>query len=343
MSKLYCGIDLHSNNSVVVLLDETDKVIYQKRLANDLSLILKELSRHYEEIVGIVVESTYNWYWLVDGLQAEGYKVHLANTTAIKQYSGLKYTDDKADAIWLAKLLRLGILEEGYIYPKEQRGLRELLRRRLLLVQQRTGCMLGIQAIVTRYENVKFTGSKLKACQQEEEQEKLLGHIQDKHVQTAVRLELKVLNCVMEQIAELERHIFSEMKGREDYQRLKAAPGIGPILSTTILLETGDIKRFASAGNYSSYCRCVDSKRISNAKKKGENNRKNGNVYLGWAFVEAANFAIRFYEPVKRYYQRKLAKTNRIVAIKTIANKLSKACFFMLRDGAVFDMQKLFG
>ena len=342
MSKLYCGIDLHSNNSVVVVSDETDKVVYQKRLSNDLSLILKELSKYQEGIVGVVVESTYNWYWLVDGLQKENYKVHLANTTAIKQYSGLKYTDDKADAAWLAKLLRLGILEEGYIYPKEQRGLRELLRRRLLLVQQRTACALGIQSMLARYENIKFTASKLKDCQNKEEQEKLLKHLTDKHVQTAVRLELNVLNCVIRQVEELERHIFAEMKGNEGYQRLKTAPGIGPILSTTILLETGDIKRFASAGNYSSYCRCVESKRISNAKKKGENNRKNGNVYLGWAFVEAANFAIRFYEPVKRYYQRKLGKTNRVVAIKTIANKLSKACYFMLRDGVAFDMQKLF-
>ena len=110
----------------------------------------------------------------------------------------------------------------------------------------------------------------------------------------------------------------------------------------TILLETGEITRFNSPGNFSSYCRCVESKRISNSKKKGENNKKNGNAYLGWAFVEAANYAIRFSDPIKKYYQRKLGKTNRVVAIKTIANKLSKACYFMLRDKVEFDMKKLF-
>src|SRR5260221_3770114 len=120
--KLYCGIDLHSNNSYIVLSDEDGKTVYQKRLSNDIALILKELSTYREKIAGIVVESTYNWYWLVDGLQAEGYQVHLANTTAIQQYSGLKYTDDKSDAVWLAQLLRLGLLSEGYIYPKEERG-----------------------------------------------------------------------------------------------------------------------------------------------------------------------------------------------------------------------------
>lgn len=87
--KLYGGIDLHSNNSYLVLLDETDKIVYQKRLPNDLEYLLKELARYQPFIESMVVESTYNWYWLVDGLQAAGYKVHLANTTAIEQYGSV--------------------------------------------------------------------------------------------------------------------------------------------------------------------------------------------------------------------------------------------------------------
>lgn len=136
------------------------------------------------------------------------------------------------------------------------------------------------------------------------------------------------------------------MKDSSIYKLVKTLPGVGPILAMTILLETGEIKRFENPGNYSSYCYCVESKRISNAKKKGENNRKNGNAYLGWAYVEAANFAIRYHEPIKRFYQRKLSKTKRVVAlktIKTIANKLSKACYFILRDGVEFEMNKGFG
>jgi len=126
--KLYGGIDLHANNSYVVLLDEQDGVVYQKRLPNDLKVILREISCYQSEIEGLAVESTYNWYWLVDGLMEAGYHLHLVNTSAVKQYEGLKYTDDEYDARWLAHLLRLGILPEGYIYPKEGRGLRDLLR-----------------------------------------------------------------------------------------------------------------------------------------------------------------------------------------------------------------------
>ena len=339
--KLYCGIDLHSNNSYVVLLDETDKIVYKKRLANDLETILRELSPYREEIFGVVVESTYNWYWLGDGLKTAGYRVHLANTTAIQQYSGLKHTDDKDDAIWLAKMLRLGLLAEGYIYPKEVRGVRELLRRRIILVRQQTMCLLGIQGMITRYENVCLSGEKIKRLANDEE--KILCYLKDEHVRIATQSQLKILRCIMEQIAILEKSILTKIKHDPAFNLIKTIPGIGAILGMTILLETGEIKRFEQAGNYSSYCRCVESKRISNAKKKGENNRKNGNIYLGWAFIEASNAAIQHYPEIKKYYQRKLNKTMRVVALKTIANKLSKATYFILRDGVQFDMKKLFG
>ena len=119
--------------------------------------------------------------------------------------------------------------------------------------------------------------------------------------------------------------------------------GIGDILGWTILLETGDLARFAKVGHYASYCRCVQSKRVSNGKKKGENNRKNGNKYLAWAFVEAANFAVRYNDRIQRFYQRKKAKTNGAVAIKAVAHKLARASYCVMRDQAAFDLQRAFG
>src|SRR3970282_2463886 len=143
--KLYGAIDLHSTNNVTVVINEQDQVVYQKRLPNDLSLIAQQLSSYRASLQGIVVESTYNWYWLVDGLMEKGYKVHLANTAAIQQYEGLKYTDDDSDARWLAHLLRLGVLPEGYIYPRAERPVRDLVRKRSQLVCQRTTNLLRIQ------------------------------------------------------------------------------------------------------------------------------------------------------------------------------------------------------
>ena len=159
---IYVGIDLHSHNSVLALIDEQAQVIYEKRLNNDVSLILNTLSPYQSAIIGIVIESTYNWYWLVDALEASGYKVHLAHPVAMVQYSGLKYTDDYSDARWLAEQLKLNILATGYIYPQAQRGLRELVRKRMKLVQQRTQSLLSLQAHITRYSGTRLSATKLK-------------------------------------------------------------------------------------------------------------------------------------------------------------------------------------
>ena len=110
MKGLYAGSDLHGNNNLLGLIDGQGKRVFNKKLPNDPQLIREVLEPFKEEVVGIVVESTYNWYWMVDALMGEGYKVHLANPAAIQQYSGLKHADDKHDAFWLAEMLRLGIL-----------------------------------------------------------------------------------------------------------------------------------------------------------------------------------------------------------------------------------------
>ena len=154
--KLYGGMDLHSTNVVTQLIDEQDKVIYRKKQDCDLDQILKGLEAFKNDIEGLAVESTYNWYWLVDGLQKAGYLVRLVNTVAVKQYEGLKYTDDDSDAFWLAHLLRLGILPTGYIYPKQSRAVRDLLRKRGQLVHQRTAHVLSIENLYARN-----TGSRL--------------------------------------------------------------------------------------------------------------------------------------------------------------------------------------
>jgi transposase len=142
---------------------------------------------------------------------------------------------------------------------------------------------------------------------------------------------------------DIEKKVKSQVKMREEFLMLLTIPGIGNILGLTISLEVGDIGRFPAAGDYSSYCRCVESKRVSNGKKKGENNKKNGNKYLAWAYVEAANFARRYCVKAQSFYQSKEAKTKPVVAIKALSNKLSKASYYIMRDQVAFDEEKLFG
>ena len=273
--KLYGGIDLHSTNNYMVLIDETGQINYKKRLPNDLSCILNELDQ-FEGIDSLVVESTYNWYWLGDGLMDKGFKVKLANPNAIKQYDGIKHTNDKTDARWLAELNRLGILNEGYIYPKESRSIRDLLRKRSQLVQHRTTHILSIQTIIERNTAIRLTGNQIKKLTEEQ----LRGHLKELNIFLAAKSNLIIAKTTDEQISEVEKVVYNKIKLTPEYKKLLNVPGIGKILSLTIMLETGEISRFSQVGNYSSYCKLVDSERKSNGKKKGENNRKNGNKYL---------------------------------------------------------------
>jgi len=160
--KVYAGIDLHSSNNYIGIINEKDERLYQKRLPNQMEYVLSALEPFKKDMEGVVVESTYNWYWLVDGLQEEGYKIHLANPSAIQQYEGLKHTDDKWDSFWLAHMRRLGILPEGYIYPKEERHVRDALRRRLLFVRHRTSHILSLQSSITRSLGYNMSAREIK-------------------------------------------------------------------------------------------------------------------------------------------------------------------------------------
>ena len=336
--KLYGGIDLHANNSVVAILDEQDHKVYQKRLRNDLAEVLAQLAPYQPELQGLVVESTYNWYWLVDGLMEAGYQVHLANTAAIQQYSGLKYTDDQTDARWLAHMLRIGVLKEGYIYPKAERAVRDLLRKRSQLVRQKTANLLSIQNLVTRNTGTALSGNRIKHLTPDE----VAVLLPNAELALAVQSSLAVMQCLEEQIGQIERVVTRQVKLKPAFQPLLTVSGIGQTLGLTIMLETGEIGRFASVGHFASYCRCVASKRVSNGKRKGQGNPKNGNKYLAWAFIEAAHFAIRFNPQIRRFYQRKQANTKEIVALKAVAHKLARACSYILRDQVPFAVDKAF-
>jgi transposase len=335
---LYCGIDLHSNNSVVAILDENDNTIYEKRLPNDLAIIIGVLRTYQAELAGCVVESTYNWYWLVDGLMDAGFQVHLAHTGAMPQYAGLKYSNDFSDARQLAHLLRLGILPTGYIYPKAERALRDLLRRRLLLVRQKTLHHMSLQSLIARHSGVRLSANALKKL----ESDQLVTYLQAP-ILLGGQITHQARRWLDEAITQIERELHKQLTPREDYRLLQSIPGVGPALGSTIALETGTIQRFASPGHYTSYARCVKSEKLSNGKYKGQGNKKNGNKYLAWAFMEAAHYGAIWSPQIKRYYQRKQAKSHILVAKKAVANKLARACYHMLKRQEAFDVTRAFG
>lgn len=335
--ELYAGADLHGNNVFLSVCDREGTEVFRRRVKTTLDAVNAALDPYWPQIQAMGVESTFNWYWLVDGLREQSRDVKLGNPAKMKQYKGLKSTDDASDARRLAELIRLDIFPDSYIYPKEVRSVRDALRRRQLFVRRRTQVLLSLGSLLERY-GLEAPGSR--ALQQWTQADVEATGL-DPFVQLQLRTLLEAVDCSDRLARQIEEAVLEFVQPNESFERVQALPGIGKALGMTIVLESGDFARFPNAGCYASYCRAVKSERSSNNRKKGENNRRNGNPYLAWAFIEAASFAPRFYPAIQSWYDRKKKKSHTIAAKKAMASKLSKAVWHVMH-GEDFEMAMMF-
>jgi transposase len=286
-NELYCGADLHGNNVFLTLCDGTGQRVMERRVKANLAAVNTALKPYGDRVKQVAVESTYNWYWFVDGLRSQG---------------------------------------------------RDALRRRMLIVGQRTQSLLSLESLFARHGLACPGADELKQWTEVEGEALSL----DRFTRLQVESLLGVLRQQDQVARRIEETVRQAVKPKAEYTRIQQVPGIGPVPGLVVVLESGEFGRFASAGDYASYCRTVKSERRSNGKKKGENNRKNGNPYLGWAFAEAAVYAIGFYPRMAAWYERKKRRRNVPVAMKALACKLAKAAWHVMR-GREFDEALLFG
>jgi transposase len=338
MDKLIAGIDLHGNNLVIGVINQDGKRLLHRKLDCDLEQVMDFLKPLKSQLQSMAVESTFNWYWLVDGLRARGYSIDLANPAQIEQYGGIKHADDKHDAFHLAELQRLNILPKAHIYDAQLRPVRDLLRRRTNLVHDRTGLFLSFKSLYARTTGQTMPLNQLKSLEPKEAK----GLYEHPANQLIAQVQLEHIEALDKSISRIEKAVLACARELPLYEKLLTLPGVGKILGMTITMEVGDIKRFKTDGDFASYCRAVDSRRLSNGKQKGQNNQKCGNRYLSWAFVEAANFAKRYDENCRRWYDRKKARTGTVVATKALACKLAKAAWHVMARATDYDERRMF-
>jgi transposase len=283
----FIGMDVHSNNTMAAIVDENLKRIHHKRLSNNLETILDFLDPFRENIENISVEATFNWYWLVDGLMDHQYTVFLANPGKLYSKNEAKCTDDKYDAYYLAIRSAEKKLPKGYIYPKEQRSIRDLLRTRTFLKKQRTSFINRVKFLIQNNIAEDCPTAIIKKLQTKEIQEKF----SNSNVQMSVQVSIDIINHFTSKIHEIEKCICSQLVSSPMLNRLQSVTGIGTIIALTILLETGEISRFENSGNYSSYCRCSPAQKTSNNKTKGSKNKKNGTHISHGLLVKPLSFS----------------------------------------------------
>ena len=170
--------------------------------------------------------------------------LHLANPAAMKQYEGIKHTDDQHDAFFLAQMLILGILPQGYIYPKEDRPVRDLARKRLFLVRHKTSHILSLQSLIARCCGQRVSANEIRKFTVDDLQQLL----EQEYIVLSAQANLDTIVFLKQQILQLEKAIKNKVKLSKSFQQLMTVPGIGLILAMTIMLEVGDIGRFPQVG-----------------------------------------------------------------------------------------------
>ena len=333
----YCGIDLHARTMYLCILNQAGAIVLHRNMKADPDSLLSAIAPFRDQIV-VTVECIFTWYWLADLCAREGITFVLGHALYMKAIHGGKAKNDKIDAHKIAVLLRGGMLPQAYVYPADMRSTRDLLRRRMHLMHQRSQLLAHIQNTNSQY-NLPEIGKKIAY---KSNREGVAERFADVSVRSSITFDLRRIDFYDGLLNEVELEILRHAKlhNPNTLHLLDSVPGVGKILSLVLLYEIHDICRFPRVQDFVSYCRLVKPKKESAGKTYGFIGAKIGNAHLKWAFSEAAVLFLRN-NPQGQAYVARLEKTHsKGKALTILAHKLARAVYYMLRRNEAFEMKR---
>ena len=300
-------------------------------------VFLRAIKPYREDIV-VSAECMFSWYWLADLCAEENIPFILGHALYMRAIHGGKSKNDKIDSKKIAALLRGDLIPMAYVYPKEMRATRDLMRRRNHFMRKRAELFAHTKNTASQY-NLQVTLGKIS---RPKFREGILDHFKDPAVKLSIAANLEMIATYDKVLAGLEWEILKSAKHHDplSYALLKTVPGIGKIIALNLLYEIDDISRFPKVQNFASYCRLVKCAKESNGKKYGSSGKKIGNAHLRWAFSEAAQLFLRGNEAGQRYHQKLTNKHGKGKALSILAHKIGRAVYFMLKNKQAFNMDK---
>jgi transposase len=335
--KHYCGIDLHARSLYVCILNQEGKTIRHKECPADPDRLFKLIEPYLEDLI-LGVECMHCWYWVADFCEEKKIKFILGHALYMRAIHGGKAKNDRIDSLKIAKLMRGGNFPMAYVYPREMRPTRDLMRRRTNLVRHGANLKAHVANTTSQY-NLPPNQVNLKNVSAREQ---LRHTFDDKSVQQMIDLDMAVLECYHQELSKTEWYLEQQAKKHRPVylSLLKTIPGIGRILALTILYEIGEIERFESVQQFASYSRLVKCKAESAGKSYGTQGAKIGNGHLKWAFSEAAALYLRGNDKAQRHLARLQKRMSKAKALSALAHKLGRATYFMLKNKTVFDEKR---
>jgi transposase len=337
--QFYCGVDLHARTLYLCILDKSGEIRFHRNVKARPDRFLQALKPYREDVV-VGAECMFTWYWLADLCRKENIEFALGHALYMRAIHGGKTKNDHIDSEKIARMLRGGMFPISYVYPKEMRATRDLLRRRTFLMRRRAELLMHLHNTHLQYNLLPPTGRLAYAANRID----LTKPFDDESVRKMVQVDVNLVGHLDEELRELELYLTRHAKVDDPnmFYRLRSIPGIGKILALTLMYEIHDIRRFASVGQFVSYARLVRGSHESAGKVKGSPHKKIGNAHLKWAFSEAVCLFLRECEQAKRFVERKAKKHCKAKAMATLSAKLGRAVYWMLRRETVFDVKRFF-
>lgn len=335
--QFYCGIDLHANAMYLCIINALGQTVLHKNIQTRPKSFLRMIKPFRDGLV-VGCECMFSWYWLADLCEDEGIDFVLGHALYMKSIHGGKAKNDRIDSYKIASLLRGGNFPLAYVYPKEWRATRDLMRRRNHINRKKSELIAHIQNTATQYNLPDPLGRIAKPSERDD----LLEKFSDPVVRRMVRFDLKIAEDLEESLSSLERDLerLTQHHAPVELALLKSIHGVGRILGMVILYEIEDIARFPRPQDFSSYCRLVKPAKQSNGKTYGHSGKKIGNAHLRWAFGEAVVMMLKGNEPAKAVLQKLASKHGKGKALAILSHRLGRAVYFMLKNQVPFDQDK---
>ncbi len=335
--QFYCGIDLHANAMYLCIINNLGETVLHKNIQTKPKSFLRLIKPFRERLV-VGCECMFSWYWLADLCEDEGIDFVLGHALYMKAIHGGKAKNDRIDSYKIAALLRGGTFPLSFVYPKEWRATRDLMRRRNHINRKKSELIAHIQNTATQYNLPDPLGRIAKPSERDD----LLEKFSDPVVRRMVRFDLEVAEDLEKSLCSLERDLerLTQKHAPVELALLKSIHGVGRILGMVILYEIEDIARFPSPQDFSSYCRLVKPAKQSNGKTYGHSGKKIGNAHLRWAFGEAVVMMLKGNDPAKATLQRLASKHGKGKALAILSHRLGRAVYFMLKNQVPFDQDK---
>ena len=333
----YCGIDLHARSMYICIINQAGTILVHRKLACDADQLLRALKPYRKDLV-VAVECLFCWYWIADFCEEQGIAFLLGHALYMKAIHGGKTKNDRIDSHKIAALVRGGTFPQAYVYPRQMRATRDLLRRRLFFARKRGELFTHIQNTNTQY-NLPVMEERVRKTR---DRGAVIEHFEDPVVQMSIASDVEMLKAYDEVIRDMELYLIHEVRKdhNANFYLLRSIPGIGEILSLTLLYEIHDIARFPRVQDFLSYCRLVKGTHESAGKIKKSAGGKMGNVHLKWAFSEAAALFLRGNPAGQKYFTRLEKKHGKGKALSVLAAKLGRAVYYMLLRSKPFDPKR---